>query len=114
MAFIEEPPGAKGLMGLLARPKVEGVWFNNKNIILDGYQFLGCRFDRCVLNLSSANFEITNCFIDDATTIYYSGDVVKVIRLFNRGAEWAYTHAPFFAPTRNKDGTISVGTGSVA
>jgi len=112
MAFIEEPPGARGLMGLIRKPKVEGVWFNKKTITLDGYEFVGCRFDGCTLYVYSDNFEITNCFIDDATFVSFAENVIKVIRLFNRSYEMVYRYAPFFAPRRNQDGTISVGFGS--
>lgn len=99
-----------GLIGrpLLQNPEVKEVWFNNKTITLDGYTFTGCRFDNCTLNLSSSNFSIVRCYIDDSTQIYYSGEILKVIRLFNRQYDWFYKEAPIFAPKRNADGTITI------
>lgn len=96
------------LEALSNRPEVDGVWFLDKVVTLDGYNFKACRFDRCRLNLSSANFELINCHIDDSTEIYYSGVILKPIRLFNSRYQWVYEHMPFFAPERNPDGTISI------
>lgn len=99
-------------LGLLSealnRPEVNGTWFNGKSIKLDGFRFVGCRFDNCILTLSSTNFEIENCFIDNSSQISYAGDIVKPIKLFNSRYDWVYQHMPFFAPTKNPDGTITV------
>lgn len=99
-------------MGLLStaldRPEVSGAWFNGKSVKLDGFRFVGCRFDNCTLTISSVNFEIESCFIDGSSQIRYAGEVVKPIRLFNSRYDWVYEHMPFFAPTKNPDGTITI------
>ncbi|WP_041363950.1 hypothetical protein [Methylomonas methanica] len=98
-----------GVLGsLLYKPEINGIWFNGKEVKLDGYRFVSCRFDNCKITVSSANFEIENCYIDDYSLIIYSGEIVKPIRLYNSRYEWVYEHAPFFAPTKNADGTITI------
>lgn len=89
-------------------PEVRDIWFNKKEVKLDGYRFVGCRFDGCALKVSSANFELEGCLIDETTTIYYSGDTIKPIRLFTARYPWFYENLPFFAPTKNADGTITI------
>ncbi|MEW8352662.1 MAG: hypothetical protein AB2665_02585 [Candidatus Thiodiazotropha sp.] len=96
------------LAALMIKPEINGTWFNGKEVKLDGYKFIGCRFDNCKITVSSTNFEIEDCFIDEKTQIIYSGEIVKTIRLFNSRYEWIYEHAPFFAPTKNADGTITI------
>lgn len=97
-----------GLSSLLSRPQVENVWYNNKEVKLDGYVFKGCRFDKCVLIATSANFELDSCFIDASTVIHFGGEIVKAIKLYNSRSEWSYDKTPFFAPIRNSDGTITI------
>ncbi|MBM1143633.1 hypothetical protein GN155_007580 [Alcanivorax sp. ZXX171] len=96
------------LSTMMNRPEVKGAWFNGKKIKLDGYRFIGCRFDNCTLTLSSTNFEIEDCFIDNSSLIEYAGEIVKPIKLFNSRYDWVYQNMPFFAPTKNSDGTITI------
>jgi len=96
------------LASMLYKPEVNSAWFNGKEVKLDGFRFVGCRFDNCKLTISSTNFEIENCFIDKSSQIVYSGDIVKPIRLFNSRYDWTYENMPFFAPTKNPDGTITI------
>lgn len=101
----------KGLMdlaSLLNRPEVNAIWYNKKEVKLDGYKFIGCRFDGCTLTVTSSNFELESCFIDSSTVIKFGGDIVKPIKLFNSRSEWAYEKSPFFAPIKNADGTITI------
>lgn len=96
------------LAGLLQRPEVTGLYYNGRVITLDGYKFVGCRFDNCNLHISSLNFELQRCVIDQSTTITYGAAATKLIQLFNSRFEWAYEHFPGFVPVRNSDGTISI------
>ncbi|MCU7805485.1 MAG: hypothetical protein KZQ96_20030 [Candidatus Thiodiazotropha sp. (ex Lucinoma borealis)] len=96
------------LVAALKKPEVKDTWYNGKDIKLDGYKFVRCRFDNCKITISSTDFELENCFIDEKTQIIYSGDIVKPIRLFNSRHDWIYEHAPYFAPTKNSDGTITI------
>ncbi len=96
------------LSQLARRPQLTGIWYNQKDVTLDGFNFVQCRFDNCNLYVSSANFEVHRCFFDDRTKIYYEGDVVKVLRLFNSRNPWVYDNHPFFAPERHENDTISI------
>lgn len=96
------------LAALLIKPAVSNVWYNNKEIKLDGYKFISCRFDSCNLVITSCNFELENCFISENTNIRFGNEVAKPIRLFNVKNESAYGKIPFFAPVRNIDGTITI------
>lgn len=99
------------LVELLAKfgPKtVQGMWFNNRHVALDGYVFQSCRFDNCTLHISSGNFQFDRCHIDMSTTITYGATTLKVVKLFNSRNDWFYEHYPSLAPTRNHDGTISI------
>lgn len=98
--------------GLNLRQRVNGLYYLNKKIVLDGYSFTGCRFDRCTLSISSTNFELSNCIIDDTCTIEYGVGLTKVIQLFNSRYPRAYEFfAPPFVPLRNEDGTITIKSG---
>ena len=108
LAALAGLAGLATLAVLLQKPEVKDVWYNAKKITLDGYKFSGCRFDNCELHLSSANFEMESCFIDQNTTIFYNGEIVKILKLFNGRYEWAYQTLPGFVPVRNIDGTITI------
>lgn len=98
--------------GLNLRQSVNSLYYLNKKIVLDGYSFTGCRFDRCTLSISSTNFELTNCVIDDTCTIEYGVELTKVIQLFNSRYPKAYElFAPPFVPLSNEDGTITIKSG---
>lgn len=100
--------GLAGLADLLQKPVVNGVWYNGKHIVLDGYKFVQCRFDNCQLHISSPNFELERCFVDPSTRVTYGEAPLRVIRLFNSPYQWFYENMPVFAPTRHEDGTISI------
>ncbi|MGP1677064.1 MAG: hypothetical protein ACTS6J_07890 [Burkholderiales bacterium] len=101
-------PSPGGLAGLLKRPEVNGLYFNTKTLTLDGYTFIGCRFDNCTLHVTTPNFDLIRCVIDESTTIIYGVAVLRVIQLFNSRYPWAYEHLKGFVPTRNADGTITI------
>jgi hypothetical protein len=102
---------AAGLLAALAathgRPQLTGVWYHDTQFSLDGYHFVGCRFDRCTLHVSSGNFELTNCFVAPDTEIIYQSETIAIIRLFTRLLQWDGTRSPF-APIFNIDGTVTV------
>lgn len=110
------PPPPLGGLGLallgLGRPELNSVYYNSKVVSLDGYRFVGCRFDNCTLQVSSLNFEIVQCVLDPSTRIEYSESAARVIRLFLGRYDWAYTtFHEFFVPKRNSDGTITISFG---
>lgn len=100
--------GLSGLLALTPNPNVKNQWFNGQEVKLDGWNFISCRFDNCRLFLSSTEFSLENCFIDDRTVVTYSVDLVNVVRLFNLRNDHIKRAHPYFAPTYNSDGTITV------
>jgi hypothetical protein len=110
------PHSAASLAEILyGRPEAKGLYYNGKTIKLDGYNFSGCRFDNCVLEVTSMNFNLTRCVIDSSTTISYGNTVLKVVQLFNSRYEWAYQNfPPQFVPQRHADGTITISDKAVA
>jgi hypothetical protein len=94
-----------------SRPVVRGLYYNGKALKLDGYKFVGCRFDNCTLVVESPNFELMDCVVDQSTAIQYGVEPIKIIRLFNSRNEWIYANLPAFAPIRNPDGTITIKGG---
>ena len=110
------PHSARSLADILtsSRPEVKNLYFLNKTIKLDGYTFIGCRFDGCQLELTSTNFDIINCVIDPSTVVNYGGAVIKVIQLFTSRYDWAPTYfQSIFTPRKNPDGTITISDKTV-
>lgn len=104
-----QPAAYNALSRLLYKPEVKDVYYRGKEIKLDGYKFVSCRFDGCTLLLTSNNFELDHCVIDDTTSIRYGEDVARPIKLFLGRYEWAYQlFDAYFVPTKNPDGTISI------
>lgn len=97
-----------GLASFWARPVVNGLYYNGKEIQLDGYKFVGCRFDKCLLKVNSDNFELINCVIDQSTQIQYSRNVAKVLKLFLGRFSWSWTWFPLFVPAKNPDGSETI------
>lgn len=108
MAAIENTSTLSALASLLLKPEVKNIWYNAKEVKIDGFKFISCRFDSCILVVTSTNFELVDCHVSDNTTIRFGSEIVKPIRLFHFRADWAYKDFPFFAPTKNPDGTITV------
>lgn len=102
------PPGTSALSSVFSQPEVKGLYYNGVQLVLDGYNFIGCRFDNCQLAVNSLNFNLIRCVIDESTVISYGSSVLKVIELFNSRYDWAYEHFPGFVPTKNPDGTITI------
>lgn len=105
-------PSSGGLKNSLAsmfsRPEVRGLYYNGSVLTLDGYSFIGCRFDNCRLFVTSLNFELVRCVLDSSTTITYGPAAAKLIKLFNSRFDWASAHFPGFVPTKHPDGTITI------
>ena len=90
------------------RIKIENLWYNKKTVPLDGYHFLHCRFDNCQLSLNTSNFEMTHCLIDASSVVLFGGEIVSVLKLFNRSNPQADQFVPGLVPTRYDDGTITI------
>lgn len=83
------------------------LWFNQKDVILDGWQFSYCRFDKCRIFVNSQNFELINCLIDEYSTIFYQNNTINLIKLFSSRFSVPFLPAQFHA-IKNNDGTISI------
>jgi hypothetical protein len=62
-------------------PIVEGRWFKDVVVYLDGYVFERCRFDRCQLITEQATFTFRQCVISSDCGVVFSGLALKVARL---------------------------------
>lgn len=89
---------------------VTGLWFNGKDFVIDGYRFINCRFDSCNLKVGSMNFEMVDCFIDEATEIALSSDCLKIVKLLNarKNKDLRAVPLPWFYPVKNPNGTITI------
>lgn len=87
--------------------RIEGQWFYNQRIVLDGYNFVRCRFDRCEIVTSKGSFVIDHCFFAECT-YFFLAEATKITKLYNIFATEAKRLWPFLAPTINEDGTYSI------
>lgn len=107
----QQPSGTQslGLASLWIRPEVRGLYYSGKVLKLDGYRFVECRFDNCILEVNSENFELVQCVLDASTRIQYSTNVTKLIKLFLGRYHWAAQYFPaYFIPTKNPDGSETI------
>ncbi|WP_331345982.1 hypothetical protein [Cellvibrio sp. UBA7661] len=104
--------GNSGLLGGLAVYDsfydVNQLWFFEKEVHLDGYRFKNCRFESSKLFVSSTKFELIDCMLDDKTTIIYSPDILKIIKLWYSRSSEMYSTFPYFTPQKNANGTITI------
>ena len=100
----------KGLTDLLlARPEVRGLYYNGQTIRLDGYTWVGCRFDNCTLEVITTNFELVDCIVDSTNQAIYGSAVLKIIQLFCSRYPWSNTvFKPWFLPETKPNGSISI------
>lgn len=88
-------------------PLVDGLWYNQKVIKLDGWNFEACRFDNCRLIIETPYFTVKNCYIDGSNSVEVQGVLMNAVKFLNMTAPMA-TH-PIYQPIRNLDGTVSIG-----
>jgi len=122
------PPKLEGLADLIQEivrvrspepplppPPIQGQWFKDQTLYIDGYTFVGCRFDRCNLITQWATFTFRSCFISPDCRLYFQGPALKLVRLMmhdlrQKGhlphVEW--TQARDIFPTPNDDGTFTL------
>lgn len=90
-----------------APPEVRSLYFRDQTVSLDGYKFIGCRFDKCTLTAVTTQFELDHCIIDGSCTFLMGEDLMRVMRLYNRNATWIKDY-PSWGPDQNADGTVSI------
>jgi hypothetical protein len=100
---------ARGIVGQFQKLEARNLWFNAQAVSLDGYRFIGCRFDNCTLTVTTTNIELINCHISENCRILWGGEPLKVIQLFCKDFPWIRESMPNFAAKQNPDGTITIG-----
>ena len=88
--------------------RIEGQWYLNKTLTLDGYDFVSCRFDGCTLLVTKGAFLIRNCFFSPTCSFNYKDEALRIVKLYGILATDAAKRWPNLAPTRNPDFTISI------
>lgn len=87
-------------------PMVDGLWFNQKVVKLDGWSFVGCRFDNCKIIIETPYFSLKNCYIDSTNQIEFQGVILNAMKLLNLSPLSGFAQ---YQAHRNADGTISIG-----
>lgn len=87
--------------------RIDGKWYYKKNIHLDGYHFVRCRFDNCRIVTTTGSFLIDHCVFSGGK-IFFQGQALKIVKLFNTRATEAQKYWPDLTPTINEDGTFSI------
>ena len=90
------------------RPVVEGRWFKDNTISLDGYHFKRCRFDKCVLRTNIGDFEMTDCFVAQDSYMQFADRGTRQVQLFHIFFPSLDVYWPTFSPRRNPDGTFTI------
>jgi hypothetical protein len=100
---------ARSLLNALTTyyPRVENQWYHNKQINIDGYHFVQCRFDNCTIITSKGTFSFDHCYFANCQ-FQYSNEAFKIVRLYNISATEARSYWPGLAPIINEDGTLSI------
>ncbi|OIQ85415.1 hypothetical protein GALL_327510 [mine drainage metagenome] len=107
MTTTVPPAAANEFLTVFSRPEIRDICYSNQKLVLDGYTYIGCRFDHCTLDASSFNYDLIGCVIDPTTVISYGAPVSNIIQLFDIYYPWANQHLPaFFVPLQNRDGSI--------
>lgn len=66
------------------RPKFSGLWYDGKEVDLDGKTYENCRFDNCKLSIATGDIELIGCLIDDSTKLIIGDPASRIARLINR------------------------------
>lgn len=67
---------------------VEDRYYRDCTVNLDGYEFVNCRFDRCMLATRTGHFRLKGCVIHEGSASY-GGPANNIVKLYNRpGRQW--------------------------
>lgn len=102
---------SNALSASLPPKRAEGLWFTDREITLDGYEFVECRFDNCKLRVANAQYvNLQRCFISDDTNFIFGHSALSAIRLFNLKTNWYYYYinAPYWVPAKDEKGRITL------
>ena len=99
----------RALTNTLAPKTVKGLWFEDRELSLDGYEFVECRFDSCRLHVNNAqNVTLQRCYISKDTHFIYGQSALSAIKLFNLKTDWYYENAAVYVPERDEKGRITL------
>lgn len=89
-------------------PEIQGKWYNNVEVSLDGYKFVSCRFDRCTIKIAEGNFWIEGC-VFEACAFIWVDKAKRIVQTHNLVVPeaWAKT-AGTLGPRINSDGTVTL------
>ncbi len=100
---------SQALATTLAPKRAQGLWYEGKDLTLDGFEFIECRFDNCTLRVTNAqNVNLQKCFISNDTAFIYGQSAISAIRLFNLKFDEYYEKAPYWVPDRDEKGRITL------
>jgi len=102
------PPPAR-FATVFSRPETRNARFHGQRVALDGHVFVNCEFEHCVLDASSANYDLIGCTLDPSTTITFNASVDELLRFANPAFPWPNRNVTaFFVPLRRNDGAVTV------
>lgn len=90
------------------RQVVQNLFYRSSVIPLDGYHFINCRFDDCILASQTGDFVLTRCAVGANTRLHLSLALTKGIQLYHLIREAPEGLPPRFCPKKNPDGSISI------
>ncbi len=94
---------------IFSRPEIHDMCYQDETVVLDGHVYVNCRFERCVLDISSANFDLIGCLIELSCSITYTSSVADAMHFFDPSYPRANQHLPaFFVPAKADGGAILV------
>ncbi|MCX5902011.1 MAG: hypothetical protein NTV89_00770 [Proteobacteria bacterium] len=88
---------------------VTNKYFENRDIYIDGYRFINCRFENVRLIVMRGTFEFHSCFINGGFR-YFQEEAQKCVQFMMFGLDQIpYTIIPeSLRPIKNEDGSISI------
>jgi hypothetical protein len=67
---------------LADQPKVEGQWFRNQVVPIDGRKFVSCHFENCTIFVTTGSFSITECRFTGCL-FSFANPVLKAIKVLH-------------------------------
>ncbi len=86
---------------------IQGQWYLNQSVSLDGYKFVYCRFDTCNIITSKGTFSLDHCFFSNCR-FYILEEARNVVQLANIVVPEIRQRWPYLAFQQEADGTLSI------
>jgi hypothetical protein len=96
-----------------APPPIQGRWFKDQTIHVDGFTFERCRFDNCKIVTRFSTFVFRDCFLGPTTTVFFDGPALKAAKLLmfdlvRKGRILAQAGETGIFPAVKPDGTVTL------